>query len=50
MLDTDRFASGPAVDVLSEANPEALYGVPLRQVRLERDGRIVETLDEDVDR
>jgi iron complex transport system ATP-binding protein len=54
MLDTDRFASGPADTVLSEANLRALYDVPLRRVCFEHDGRTVETLvpvlDKDVDR
>ena len=44
MLGPERFASGPAGAVLTEANLHALYGVPLRRVRLEHEGREVETL------
>ncbi len=44
MLGPERFAHGPAADVLTEANLLALYGVPLRRVRFEHAGREVETL------
>ncbi len=44
MLGTERFARGPARTVLTEANLHALYGVEMRRVRFEHDGRAVETV------
>ena len=39
MLSADRFMLGPAGDVLTEATLGALYGVPIRRVAFEHDGR-----------
>jgi ABC-type cobalamin/Fe3+-siderophores transport system ATPase subunit len=44
MLDQDRFAGGPAERILNEENLRALYGVEIRRVTMEREGRIDETL------
>ena len=40
----DQFVHGPVDSVLTEANLQALYGVPMRQVAFEHDGRSVRTL------
>jgi iron complex transport system ATP-binding protein len=44
MLDQERFACGPADRILTEENLRALYGVEIRRVTMEREGRIDETL------
>lgn len=43
MGETD-YACGPAAEVLTEANLGALYGVPLRRLSFDHEGRAVETL------
>ena len=44
MLGPEHFAHGPTGAVLTEANLQALYGVAMRRVRFEYDGREMETL------
>ena len=44
MLGQDNYALGPATHVLTEENLSALYGVPIKRVAFEHEGRRVETL------
>lgn len=44
MLGQDQYVAGPAAEVLSEENLAALYGVPLKRVAFEHQGRRIETL------
>lgn len=44
MIEEDRFVSGPTSSVLSEENLAALYGVPMKRVAFEHQGRRFETL------
>jgi ABC-type cobalamin/Fe3+-siderophores transport systems, ATPase components len=43
MLGKTDYACGPAGEVLTEANLQALYGVPLRRLSFDHEGRTVET-------
>jgi len=44
MLGKEDYKTGPASEVLTEKALTALYGVPLKRVRFEHDGRFIETL------
>lgn len=44
MQDRDHFFIGPVKDVLNEENLFRLYGVPLRQINLDYQGRTIESL------
>ncbi len=44
MLGVDDFAVGPAKSVLTEENLGKLYGVPIKRVAFEHEGRTIETL------
>ncbi len=43
MLGETNYACGPAGEVLTEDNLQALYGVPLKRLSFEYEGRAVET-------
>ena len=38
------YLCGPAQEVLSESNLRQLYGLPIRRIRIEYDGRTIETV------
>jgi len=38
------YRAGPASEVLTEEALTALYGVPLKRISLEHEGRLIETL------
>ncbi|MGA8169380.1 MAG: ABC transporter ATP-binding protein [Methylocystis sp.] len=44
MLGQDNYVAGPATRVLTEENLSALYGVPIKRIAFEHEGRRVETL------
>ncbi len=44
MESAERYSYGPTSDVLTEANLQALYGLPIRAVSLEHNGRATHTL------
>ena len=44
MLGVDDYVAGPAKSVLTEDNLGKLYGVPMKRVTFEHEGRTIETL------